>query len=69
MEIRTLDSGITVVDSDIDGFESIGNTLGGLDLQSLEIHLVVGTRKHWQIHWEITIGQESSCLLILPLNN
>ena len=48
MEIRTLDSGITVVDSNIDGFASIGNTLGGLDLQSLEIHLVVGTRKHWQ---------------------
>ena len=36
MEIRTLDSGTTVVDSNIDGVAGIGNTLGGWDLQALE---------------------------------
>ena len=36
MEIRTLDSRITVVASSIDGVAGIGITLGGWDLQALE---------------------------------
>ena len=36
VEICTLDSGIIVVDSNIDGVAGIGNTLGGWDLQALE---------------------------------
>ena len=36
MEIRILDSGITVVDSNINGVAGIGIILSGWDLQALE---------------------------------
>ena len=50
MEIRILDSGITVVDSNINGVAGIGIILSGWDLQALEY---IGG---WNsVHWNITI--------------